>query len=131
MQCCPPTVHRQQQQSCPQRQQQQQSCPHRQQKQQERPLSEPALLLHGTNIGTSAPTTTSPAATTTHMAPMAGTRPPRSETRLGERKRTRQGTVQYIKNSFIISIIKFCNLPSKIEFVTTYKERYYDRRKHL
>ena len=42
----------------------------------------------GTSIGTSASTITSPAATTTRMALMAGTRPPRSE---GERKRTRQG----------------------------------------
>eukprot|EP00731_Ephydatia_muelleri_P016462 Em0009g886a len=71
-QSCP---HRHQQQSCPhrhqqqQQQQQQQRCPHRHQQQQKQ-------QEHHYSIGTSAPTTTLPAATlaaatTTRMAPMA------------------------------------------------------------
>ena len=106
-----PHQQQQQQQSCPhQQQQQQQSCPHQQQQQQQqscptasrsnRSTATCTSPTTGTSIiGTSAPTTTSPAATlaaatTTLMAPIAGTRPPRSETRLGERKRTR------IQNSY-------------------------------
>ncbi|KAL5500051.1 hypothetical protein EMCRGX_G011546 [Ephydatia muelleri] len=55
------------------------------------PLSEPALLPAPILATTTSLAATLATATTTHMAPMAGTRLPRSETRLEERKRTRQG----------------------------------------
>eukprot|EP00731_Ephydatia_muelleri_P012821 Em0007g131a len=90
MQCCPPTVRRQlyqqhchhQQQRCPNRQQQQQqSCPHASSR-SSRSTTTCTNPTTGTSIGTSAPTTTSPAATTTLTAPMAGTRLPRPGSRI-------------------------------------------------
>eukprot|EP00731_Ephydatia_muelleri_P018964 Em0011g1004a len=72
-----PHHQQQQQQRCPHHQQQQQQrCPHHQQQQQQQRCPHRQQQEHRYSIGTSAPTTTSPAATLalpppTRMAPMA------------------------------------------------------------